>query len=327
MDMDTLSRGIRNPEKVLARARRSVGRVQNRVAGCDVMAEDWDNLLVLDACRYDMFERLNTVPGRLESRRSKGSATREFVQNNFAGGRYDDTVYVTGNPFVSTDAGDAFHDLYEVWRTDWDDEVGTVRPEAMRDALIRANEAYPNKRLVGHLMQPHHPFIGPTGRELLDDPAGNEAARRRMLDEDEPESRASEDERDRRVWIRAADGRLSLDDVREAYAENLEVVLPTVEALVEELPGMTVVTSDHGNLMDEPAYGVLSTGSRRFAHPKYATGTPLVKVPWLVCPSEERKRVTEEPPTGDRAERATREEAGQADERELNERLEALGYR
>ena len=145
--------------------------MQNRVAGCDVMAEDWDNLLILDACRFDMFERANTIPGRLESRRSKGSATLEFVRNNFAGERHYDTVYVTGNPFVSTDAGDAFHDLYEVWRTDWDDELGTVRPEPMCEAVLRANEAYPNKRLVGHLMQPHHPFIGPTGRELLDDPA------------------------------------------------------------------------------------------------------------------------------------------------------------
>ena len=326
LDTDKLSRGIRNPEKILARARRSVGRLQNRIAGCDVMAEDWDNLLILDACRYDMFERANTLPGRLESRRSKGSATREFVRNNFAGGRYHETVYVTGNPFVSTDAGDAFHDLYEVWRTDWDDELGTVRPESMREAVLRANEAYPNKRLVGHLMQPHHPFIGPTGRELLDDPAGNEAARRRMLDEGETEARADGDEADRRVWIQLADGRLSFGDVREAYLENLEIVLPTVETLVEALPGRTVVTSDHGNLMDESAYGFLAAGSRRFAHPKYATSEPLVKVPWLVCPGEERKHVTEEPPV-ERSEGAARTGDDPADERELDERLEALGYR
>lgn len=299
--------------------------MQNRVAGCDVMAEDWDNLLILDACRFDMFERANTIPGRLESRRSKGSATLEFVRNNFAGERHYDTVYVTGNPFVSTDAGDAFHDLYEVWRTDWDDELGTVRPEPMCEAVLRANEAYPNKRLVGHLMQPHHPFIGPTGRELLDDPAGNEAARRRMLDEAEADAGA--DDRDRRVWIQLADGRLPFEDVREAYMENLELVLPAVERLVEALPGKTVVTSDHGNLMDEPAYGFLSTGSRRFAHPVHATGEPLVKVPWLVCPADERKRVAEGPPVEGDRETTARTGDDQADERELDERLEALGYR
>lgn len=296
------------------------------------MAEDWDNLLVLDACRYDMFERANTVPGRLESRRSKGSATREFVRNNFAGERYHDTVYVSGNPFVSTDAGDAFHDLFDVWRTDWDDEVGTVRPDSMREAVLRAHDAYPNKRLVGHLMQPHHPFIGPTGRELLENPTGNEIARRRMLGSGDAADAAGgavdSDDRDRRVWSALADGRLSLEEVREAYEENLEVVLPTVEALVETLPGKTVVTSDHGNLLDEPAYGVLSTGSRRFAHPKYATGSALVKVPWLVCPADERKRVTEEPPAeGTGEETAAGAEDDQATQGEIDERLEALGYR
>lgn len=305
--------GVRNPGKVLARGRRGIGKVQNRFSGCDVMREDWDNLLILDACRFDQFDLASELPGTLESRRSKGSATREFVHNNFVGRRFHDTVYVTGNPFVSIDAGDAFHDIHSVWETNWDDQHGTVLPEAMRDAVLRANEDYPRKRLVGHFMQPHHPFVGPTGRELFGDTAGNEVARQRAI------GNGHDSENDQRVWQLVADGDVTLDAVETAYDENLDVVLPYVEQLVESLPGKTVVTSDHGNLLDEPAYRVLSTGSRRYAHPKYATAEALVKVPWLVCPSDDRKRVTEAPPVSD--------SGGETERTDVEDRLEALGYR
>lgn len=37
-----------------------------------VMDEDWDNLLILDACRFDMFENRNILPGQLDYIYSKG---------------------------------------------------------------------------------------------------------------------------------------------------------------------------------------------------------------------------------------------------------------
>lgn len=62
------------------------------------MIEDWDNLVLLDACRYDQFERLNTISGVLENRISQGSSTFEFLTENIAGKKSHDTVYVTSNP-------------------------------------------------------------------------------------------------------------------------------------------------------------------------------------------------------------------------------------
>jgi hypothetical protein len=44
------------------------------------MQEDWDNLIILDACRYGAFERNNTIPGALEYRFSRGSMTGEFFE-------------------------------------------------------------------------------------------------------------------------------------------------------------------------------------------------------------------------------------------------------
>ena len=43
--------------------------------GTHIMDEDWDNLIILDACRYDLFEEVNTIDGTLESRISLGSAS------------------------------------------------------------------------------------------------------------------------------------------------------------------------------------------------------------------------------------------------------------
>lgn len=50
--------------------------------GVDVFTEDWDNLIILDACRYDMLESAS-IEGTLEHRISRGSNTVEFLFGNF----------------------------------------------------------------------------------------------------------------------------------------------------------------------------------------------------------------------------------------------------
>lgn len=47
-----------------------------------------------------------------------------------------------------------------MWNRDFDDDAGTVPPQAMVDAAREASEEFPNKRLIIHFMQPHGPFIG-----------------------------------------------------------------------------------------------------------------------------------------------------------------------
>lgn len=64
----------------------------------DVFSEDWDALVVLDARRYDMSERVHNLNGILSARQSKESATTEWLNANFDSRDLTDTVYVTGNP-------------------------------------------------------------------------------------------------------------------------------------------------------------------------------------------------------------------------------------
>ena len=48
-----------------------------------IVDESWDNLIILDACRYDIFKELNTIDGELTSRISRGSCTTDFLNENF----------------------------------------------------------------------------------------------------------------------------------------------------------------------------------------------------------------------------------------------------
>ena len=104
---------------------RVIGPLQSRLRsheGLDVMGEDWDNLLVIDACRTDLFEETVDTEQFDDYRvvTSKGSATPEWMEGNFAGKDFGDTVYVSGNPWVSKKAPDSFHEIINVWVDEYD---------------------------------------------------------------------------------------------------------------------------------------------------------------------------------------------------------------
>jgi len=78
-----------------------------------------------------------------------------------------DTVYVTANPYAAWIPDRTFHAVVNLLASEWDAEVGIVYPEAVVRRAFEAHETYPNKRLIIHFMQPHFPFLGNTGTEIL----------------------------------------------------------------------------------------------------------------------------------------------------------------
>ncbi len=68
----------------------------------NVMNEDWDHLIVLDACRYDYFEKVwqKYLPGKLRKKLSVGSTTVEWRDKTFTD-YYGDVVYISSNPYIS----------------------------------------------------------------------------------------------------------------------------------------------------------------------------------------------------------------------------------
>lgn len=271
--------------------------------GVRVMTEDWDTLVVLDACRFDLFESVADL-GRYDDYTavtSAGSMTAEWVRKNFAGGSYPDTVYVTANPFVSKLAGDVFHELVEVWRDSFDLDHRTVLPGPVVEAARAAHERFPDKRLVVHFMQPHFPFVR---REELQ----FSGWRNEEIMDDEPRSGRPTD-----PWDALEMGLVTREAVLEGYADNLSYVLEHVDGLLDELDGRTVVTSDHGNLLGERAWPF---PVRLYGHPQGVRLPGLVRVPWAVVDDGDRREVV----AG-----ATRSESDY-DREQLTERLRDLGY-
>jgi hypothetical protein len=266
-----------------------------------LVESDWDNCLLLDACRYDVFAD-QVDRGHLERRVAPGSQTGAFLDATFPpDAEFPDIVYVNGNPRVATEYTGTVHAMEHVWQSDWDEAHSTVLPESMRDAAIAAHEEYPNKRLLVHFVQPHIPYIGETAAQL---PGG--AAIQTM--------RPDSDDREEKPYAAVKRGTVEPETIRTAYRESLEEALTAVEDLLEALPGKTVITADHGELLGERSgrrYGEFSD----WGHPARTPVDELLSIPWWVPPFETRKEIeTGQAVDGGRTQVTT-------------DRLEALGYK
>lgn len=123
------------------------GRLQKPIRGdrMDVMAEDWTNLIILDACRYDMFEdelKDNSwMDFEVEKRRSPASESRQFMRASWVRKELHDTIYVTANPHAETTIPDGtFHDVMPLYSEEWVDEYETVHPAIVAREGILARE-------------------------------------------------------------------------------------------------------------------------------------------------------------------------------------------
>ncbi|MFB6178663.1 MAG: hypothetical protein ABEI77_02935 [Halorientalis sp.] len=280
----------------------------NRPDAQPLVTRDWDNVLLLDACRYDLFAEVlaeNPLPGTLSKRRSAQSGTPGYLAKNFAGEQFHDVVYVTANPYVNTELpDDTFHAVDPVWQDGWDDEARTVRPEVVRDRALAAAEDYPEKRLIVHFNQPHIPFIG----ERTIESRGMSAIRETALGNDGPDPAS----RARTPFEQLGAGEVTHDAVWAAYRSNLEAAWESVRTLLETFEGLTAVTADHGNAMGERTWPF---PIRVYGHPLGILIPALTDVPWYTHQHGERKSVTAEQPEGSTA---------VSDDTE--ERLRMLGY-
>ncbi|MCD6457850.1 MAG: hypothetical protein J7K82_03285 [Thermoproteales archaeon] len=228
--------------------------------GIYVMGLEWDNLIILDACRYDVFEKYVSslgVEGELRKAISRGSSTTEFLKENFSGRKFKDTIYVTANPYVSKMLRGVFYKIVHVWRDYWDEKLGTVHPEAVTKVALETKSLYPDKRLIVHYMQPHTPFIG------------------------EYKVKGSF------VEVALKHGK---EAAMRAYESNLRLVLPYIKMLLDKLDGITVVTSDHGEANGERALKIFPI----YGHPTGVRIPVLVEVPWFVVKSRRKHAYEQE---------------------------------
>jgi hypothetical protein len=332
--LENLREAIREPSKFrneIERIRRRVGKEffhRKYGYGANPLREDWDNLIVLDACRYDVFKQVSSMRGDLGYIVSNGSHSKEFYEENVSGETLYDTVYATANPYgavmgagaffgmETTFSGESERDkrgrISETCTTDGRtlnfNHVENIDPSKLVSTSLDLHDRNPKKRLFVHFMQPHAPYIGERAASI-----------RRSLEREEGlkfTAWTDLDEIDRDGAIgslenAAKEGYISADELRSVYVENLEIVLSHVAELVSELDGKTVVTADHGELLGEERAG------HRFGHPEGLFVKELRVVPWLTVTSGKRRDIVKERPV----------KIDEITESEMNEQLALLGYR
>lgn len=235
--------------------------------GVRVVEEDWDFLIVLDACRYDFFkqaceEKEWLQKGKLSKKTSRGSTSIEWLNRNFVE-YYDDIVYISGNAFVSPidnehghykrkkfDSNEHFHKVFPLYMEDSAQEGDVTKPEAMKEKFLQVEQEFTDKRIIAHFMQPHAPYIG--------------------RDYYAPESNLVDLYDEGKSW----------EEIRKYYRANLDRVLDSIRDIVESLEGKIVITADHGELLGE--YGM-------HTHPHSIYVPELIEVPWLEIEQGERR--------------------------------------
>jgi hypothetical protein len=321
----------------------------------NIINEQWDHLIILDACRYDYLDRLyrDYFDGDLTKKISTGSCTNEWRDKSFPD-YYDDIVYISANPQISANlpvygylASEHFHKVHEIWKTGWDSQSGTVLPETLTNAAIDIIRKTPGKRFIIHYIQPHAPYlmaeIEPHGYDK-----GDIHADRALTGSDKyGESSAIKEWlltnllklfKNTNIltnypeWILrqllfmppdcpmdAARRKYGRKMLPKAYKATLDRTLAQVAVLLKHLTGKIVITSDHGELLGE---------HRRYGHPYGSLDPVLIEVPWLTLEKAEKEIDTEEVTAAQKpaAESPEPTDKTETEQQELIRKLKSLGY-
>lgn len=255
---------------------------------------DWDNLIILDACRYDYFKEIykDYLTGELTKTRSPSYETTDWCKKMW-NGHYQDIIYVSSNPRINSKTevegykgSDHFPKIIDVWDWGWDKESDTVLPKTVKDAAINSREKYSDKKLIIHFMQPHFPYLGfeltqtregfftklraNIGRLAIKLVGRRFIHRIRNNTPLAPFLQRDMDNRSQPSDLKLIVEKHGSDFLKELYSRNMKRALTEVSELVEFLSGKNIVTSDHGELLGEDG-----CFEHDYNHPK------LHEVPWL----------------------------------------------
>jgi len=228
-------------------------------------------LIILDACRYDFFwqEYDKYFDGKLVKVESSGRDTFEWAKHTFdkkysfpyvSGAVPINTIVNNVNPggvkhlYSGYTPSDHLTNIIDTWKQGWNELLGTVPPwKVTQSALNNFND-----RMVVHYFQPHSPFIG---KKPILGGRGKEYGKGRGNPPDQT------------IWWRAKNNILTDEELRNAYRENLHLVLTDVAILLQnsKMFDNIVITSDHGNLLGEGG---------QYAHPR-TNSLQLYQVPWF----------------------------------------------
>ncbi len=261
-----------------------------RDKGTSIFNEDWNNLIILDACRYDYFisiindlvgSRLYELKNNIKMSISVGTDTTSFLLNTFKEEYYSDIIYITANPFVDRLLKNKFYKTISVWRNAWSREYETVLPSAVYLYALKIIEKYKEKRLIIHFIQPHYPYI----LQKIKDNSLN-LLRKSTINNTKPILKRKYIDDFISISVTDVYKKYDLNLQIVGYIFNLKIVLEYVNRLIDFLPGKTIITSDHGEAFGEKFHNLIPI--KIYGHPKNIRMPILTKVPWVEINPEEK---------------------------------------
>ncbi len=221
----------------------------------------WDYLVILDACRYDVFAEVVSelnLPGKLLKVDSGATNTSYWYRDQWS--KEDtDAVLISANPWAfKGGASNMAHERFS--KAIWADPEGkdVKGYEAIRERIqplcgrsggfgvfhpgvaLECFSAYKEegKRYIIHLIPPHLPFIGEKGEELFSKLGlglYNHGGIYRA--------------------IRNYGRKGHWEELRDCYKESLVATLHSLYSYVELFSGRRlVISADHGELIGEPSF-------------------------------------------------------------------------
>lgn len=264
-----------------------------------LMKEQWDIALVLDACRYDIFEEVHKeyLPsGKLE-KRIGASDTFDWLHSVFNGSKTNDMVYVSAHPGINGkgvawgdfNANERFYKVYDAWLTAWDWNIGSSLPGGVAEVAAKAISHHIDRRVVIHFMQPHFPYRkAPCPSTYFDLRCAKKNSKLAVLlerllrnvinslDVNCSRFRIAYWKLKKLLRLNFLEDlneiywrEYSAEDLRHFYRDNLEWVLDSVVEIVQKFDDRRIViTSDHGEALGERG---------EFFH-LYRTDNPVVRL-------------------------------------------------
>jgi len=278
--------------------------VFSRSQGREVFEEEWDVLVILDACRHDLmkevveeedYEFLKPV----DSCYSAAGTSDEWMNKNFGEKHYEKaqkTAMVTGNPYSDTNLDEKdFEVLEEAWEYSYDKEKEAVLPRPITNSAIRIQREENPDKMVIHYMQPHYPFLN---HDNLSEGFSLEGFGKEIR---------------KSVWDELLLDNITREELWEAYKDNLKEVIEEVNILRKNMDAdKMVITADHGNAIGTP----LSEEKFIYGHVAGLNIEPLRKVPWIETTATD---------TGEKLSKNNKEENKDKEE-VVKEALADLGY-
>ena len=266
-----------------------------------IRKRDWDILIILDACRYDIFKEMSQKmlgKNKVTKMISPATQTVEWLDKTFKEQDFSDVIYISSNPFVNSkgiipeqggysfNANNHFKIIVDVWDTGWNPDISTVHPLDVNKAAIVSMDVRPKFRYIIHYMQPHSPYIFYGGLKTHMHPVQNMQKNLNPPTDLSIFSKiANKFLSQETIWkIGKSLGRnptwdlgklwfkYGQEGIEKGYREDLKLVLNHIKKLIKLYPKKKIIiTADHGERLGEK--GNYGHGGKR--------DKAVIEIPWL----------------------------------------------